>query len=157
MFHKNDGYYTPIVITPYRESGNINVQKENGLASQRIMALALLQQAQHVSFIDRYEPTILQYEFDKDYKSRTEKNYQQTILEQYEGLDVRHVIRSLESAWEQVFLSEHDNEKVLEEYTDQYEMALFYMAYKTIKICLTYEDYGKNVWCNQADKGEQGT
>lgn len=143
LFHKNDGYYTPIVITPYRESGNINVQKENGLASQRIMALALLQQAQHVSFIDRYEPTILQYEFDKDYKSRTEKNYQQTILEQYEGLDVRHVIRSLESAWEQVFLSEHDDEKVLEEYTDQYEMALFYMAYKTIKICLTYEDYGK--------------
>ena len=46
LFHKNDGYFTPLVITPFRETGNIDVEKENRLASQRIMALALLQQAQ---------------------------------------------------------------------------------------------------------------
>ena len=143
LFHKNDGYFTPIVITPYRETGNISVQKENRLASQRIMALALLQKAQNVSFIDRYEPTILHYELDKDYKTRTEKTYQQSIMEQYDGLDIRHVIRSFETAWEQVFFEEHDDESVADEYLDQYEMALFYMAYKSVKICMTYEDYGK--------------
>ncbi len=152
LFHKNDGYYTPIVITPFRDSGNINVQKENDLALQRIMALALLQKAQNVSFIDRYEPTTLHYEFDKNYKSRTEKNYQQVIFDQYEGLDVRHVIRSLEAAWEQVFFFEHNDEPVTDIYTDQYEMALFYMAYKTIKICLTYEDYGKAFGVNKLIK-----
>ncbi len=143
LFHKNDGYFTPIVITPFRENGNISVQKENRLASQRIMALALLQQAQGVAFIDRYEPTTLQYELDKDYKSRTEKTYQQSITEQYGGLDIRHMIRSFETAWEQVFFEEHDDESVADEYHDLYEMALFYMAYKSVKICMTYEDYGK--------------
>lgn len=152
LFHKNDGYFTPIVITPYRETGNINVQKENRLASQRIMALALLQKAQNVSFIDRYEPTMLHYEIDKDYKSRTEKNYQQSIIEQYGGLDIRHIIRSFETAWEQVFLEEHDDESVADEYHDQYELALFYMAYKSVKICMTYEDYGKAFGVNKLIK-----
>ena len=152
LFHKNDGYFTPIVITPYRETGNISVQKENRLASQRIMALALLQKAQNVSFIDRYEPTILHYEFDKDYKSKTEKTYQQSIIEQYDGLDIRHVIRSFETAWEQVFFEEHDDETVADEYHDQYEMALFYMAYKSVKICMTYEDYRKAFGVNKLIK-----
>lgn len=143
LFHKNDGYFTPIVITPYRETGNINVQKENRLASQRIMALALLQKAQNISFIDRYEPTKIHYELDKDYKSRTEKAYQQSIIEQYNGLDIRHVIRCFETAWEQVFFEEHNNKKVADEYHDQYDMAMFYMAYKSVKICMTYEDYRK--------------
>lgn len=152
LFHKNDGYFTPIVITPYRENGNISVQKENRLASQRIMALALLQQAQGVDFIDRYEPTTLQYELDKDYKSRTEKTYQQSITEQYGGLDIRHVIRSFETAWEQVFFEEHDDENIADEYHDLYEMALFYMAYKSVKICMTYEDYGKTFGVNKLIK-----
>ena len=143
LFHKNDGYFTPIVITPYRETGNINVQKENRLASQRIMALALLQKAQNVSFIDRYEPTIIHYELDKDYKSRTEKTYLQSIIEQYDGLDIRYVIRCFETAWEQVFFEEHNNKRVADEYRDHYDLALFYMAYKSVKICLTYEDYRK--------------
>ena len=152
LFHKNDGYYTPIVITPFREFGNISVQKENRLASQRIMALALLQEAQNVSFIDRYKPTTLHYELDKDYKSRTEKNYQQTILEKYDGLDIRHVIRSFESAWKQMLQEEYHDEYVSDEYNDLYEMALFYMAYKSVKICMTYEDYGKAFGVNKLVK-----
>ena len=142
LFHKNDGYFTPLVITPYRETGNIEVEKENCLASQRIMALALLQEFRGESFIDRYEPRTIYYELDKEYKTRTEKNYQQSLYDQYPGLDVRHIIRHFESLWEGYFQAEYD-EDIKDEYRNRYEQALFYMAYKTVKICLTYQDYSK--------------
>ncbi|MDF1676178.1 MAG: hypothetical protein P1U44_10720 [Vicingaceae bacterium] len=38
LFHKNDGYQTPIVINPYREEGNINVNREIYLSKQRLIS-----------------------------------------------------------------------------------------------------------------------
>jgi len=38
LFHKNDAYQTPIVINPYRENGNINVNKELYLSKQRLIS-----------------------------------------------------------------------------------------------------------------------
>ncbi len=35
LFHKNDGYKTPLVINPYRQSGNIDVNRELHLAQTR--------------------------------------------------------------------------------------------------------------------------
>lgn len=37
IFHKNDGYQTPIVINPFRDEGNINVNSENELVVDRLM------------------------------------------------------------------------------------------------------------------------
>ena len=37
LFHKNDGYQTPIVINPYREDGNINMNTEFHLAQTRML------------------------------------------------------------------------------------------------------------------------
>ncbi|KAA6329578.1 hypothetical protein EZS27_021633 [termite gut metagenome] len=39
IFHKNDGYQTPIVINPMRVLGNIDVNRENELSEERLMAL----------------------------------------------------------------------------------------------------------------------
>lgn len=39
IFHKNDGYQTPIVLHPMREDGRLNVVKENSLAKERLSAL----------------------------------------------------------------------------------------------------------------------
>ena len=39
IFHKNDGYQTPIVLHPMREDGRLNVVKENTLAKERLSAL----------------------------------------------------------------------------------------------------------------------
>lgn len=36
LFHKNDGYQTPIVLNPMRDDGIINVPKENALAAERV-------------------------------------------------------------------------------------------------------------------------
>lgn len=39
IFHKNDGYQTPIVLNPFRKKGNIDVNIENSLNKQRLMAM----------------------------------------------------------------------------------------------------------------------
>jgi AAA15 family ATPase/GTPase len=37
LFHKNDGYQTPVVINPIRDKGNININKEHNLSVDRIV------------------------------------------------------------------------------------------------------------------------
>lgn len=39
IFHKNDAYQTPIVLNPWRENGAIDINKENYLMNQRLIAL----------------------------------------------------------------------------------------------------------------------
>ena len=38
IFHKNDGYQTPIVLNPFRDEGNIDINSENELIYQRFLA-----------------------------------------------------------------------------------------------------------------------
>lgn len=39
LFHKNDGYQTPVVLNPWRSEGNLDVAKENHLAMERLINL----------------------------------------------------------------------------------------------------------------------
>ena len=153
LFHKNDGYFTPIVITPYRNNGNIDIEKENRLAAQRVMALSLLAKAQGHSFIERYEPSTITYYFDQGYKERTESNYRAYIFSKYKNIDISLLIREFERIWEKILLTTYEDD-IAEESRDRYEMALFYLAYKTVKICFTYEDYWKALKLNLLTKME---
>lgn len=38
LFHKNDGYQTPVVINPMREDGNFDINKEADLAKTRLLS-----------------------------------------------------------------------------------------------------------------------
>ena len=38
LFHKNDGYQTPIVLNPMRKEGNIDINREKGLLTKRLQA-----------------------------------------------------------------------------------------------------------------------
>ncbi|MBS1780766.1 MAG: AAA family ATPase [Bacteroidetes bacterium] len=41
LFHKNDGYQTPVVINPMRTNGNIDINKENSLTTSRLISILL--------------------------------------------------------------------------------------------------------------------
>lgn len=43
LFHKNDGYQTPLVITPMRTDGNFNINDEIGFAKARLLNNVILQ------------------------------------------------------------------------------------------------------------------
>lgn len=38
LFHKNDGYRTPLVMNPMRDFGNFNINQEIGLSNERLMS-----------------------------------------------------------------------------------------------------------------------
>jgi hypothetical protein len=68
FFHKNDGYQMPIVINPYREKGNMDVNIENLLTSSRLLAnilsISKYKKINPKSPIDKIE---LYFNANKDY------------------------------------------------------------------------------------------
>ena len=138
VFHKNDGYLAPLTLVPFREEGCIDIQKENYLAKQRIVALSVLARANKRQFPSGYYPESILFNLNKSYKERK----QESFVKQHSDFDadmLTSVIRSFEFAWEKVLSTIQMRE--LEEGTDEYNMAVFYLAYKTLKICITYNDY----------------
>ena len=58
LFHKNDGYYVPMVLTPFRNRGEMNMGNESVLAEQRISVLSLLYHSQKKEFLEDYVPCV---------------------------------------------------------------------------------------------------
>ena len=46
IFHKNDGYQTPIVLSPFRTRGNMNINTENILSRERLITLLIMPESQ---------------------------------------------------------------------------------------------------------------
>lgn len=136
LFHKNDGYRTPLVITPARHEGNININRENSLANERL--LWLLISTRNLRNINEHlvaEAMILGsprhngYGYDYfvnslDLTGLSEEDYM--IL--YDLVLIgwnKYLPMDLKSIEDIPYLTE----------------ALNYLVYKTIKIALTYPEY----------------
>lgn len=74
MFHKNDGYFSPIVIVPFRDKGIINIEKEKILATQRIVKLAILAEIQHRQLLPNYTPYSLEVKFNRAYTGSKDRD-----------------------------------------------------------------------------------
>lgn len=68
LFHKNDAYLTPMSLNPFRNDGNIDINKENGLALQRLSALALYFDSKGRNFIPGYKAVKLRYKLIPDFE-----------------------------------------------------------------------------------------
>lgn len=57
LFHKNDGYATPLVINPMRDEGNFNINRELHLSNERIMSNLTFEAANNsvVSLLQKYD------------------------------------------------------------------------------------------------------
>ena len=64
IYHKNDGYFTPVVLVPYKsEWTTINTKKELSLAKERISTISLLVYSQTgEDFIENLTPDSINYE-----------------------------------------------------------------------------------------------
>lgn len=64
LFHKNDGYKAPLTITPYRDRGVLDMQRENYLNSARLAALLIYYSKMGASFISDYKLNRIDYVID---------------------------------------------------------------------------------------------
>lgn len=151
VFHKNDGYQTPVVIHPMRDGGYINAQKENYLGKQNLISLCferrdkqnedgtinheffpfrIINQTHHiVSFyfydiIQKKYHTLYEFCLEKKYPNNDDENERIFVLE-----------RAISSFWENT---------ISVQYTEE-DVAWEYLLYKTIKVIWTYKHY-EDLW-----------
>ena len=68
LFYKNDGYITPIVLNPFRDNnGNVDVQNESKLTTNRLASILFYYQNKKEDFIDGYELNRICFEYNSEY------------------------------------------------------------------------------------------
>lgn len=65
LFHKNDGYMSPIVLNPYRDGGTIDMAKEHRLTKYRLSAAMIYAERRGREFMKDYKLDKILYQFDK--------------------------------------------------------------------------------------------
>lgn len=77
LFHKNDGYMTPIVLNPYRDEGVFDLNKEHHLTLYRLSAILIYAQKHYRRFMEDYDLNDILYTFDaSSLKKKYVKKYQ---------------------------------------------------------------------------------
>lgn len=79
LFHKNDGYMCPIVLNPFRESGKIDMGKENSLNESRIETLMFFYMLRGINYIEGYKLYSIQYEYNPQ---KVAKNFDEQHIRQ---------------------------------------------------------------------------
>lgn len=151
VFHKNDGYQTPVVIHPMRDGGYINAQKENYLGKQNLISLCferrdkqnedgtinheffpfrIINQTHHIvafyfyDIIQKKYHTLYEFCLEKKYPNNDNDNERIFLLE-----------RAISSFWENTISVQYAEEDVAWEY----------LLYKTMKVIWTYKHY-EDLW-----------
>ena len=121
LFHKNDGYQTPIVLNPYRKNGNIDINSEADLAKYRLLANKIYEYLQRKRdnetnqigmiydyFIDSIELSldfskirkIADYKYGSEIKKKISKDgkydenvYEHMMNEKVESLTIKDAVR----------------------------------------------------------------
>lgn len=65
VFHKNDGYLTPITLNPFREDGNIKLDREYDLTIYRLSSLFVKAYFDKKELLDDYTLHAINYTFDE--------------------------------------------------------------------------------------------
>jgi len=156
VFHKNDAYQIPLVLNPYRDNGNININRENQLVTARLMA-NLLRPSSDKDFSFRklsakFIAVRLRLKLDN---SKAKKVLFTRIVES----ETKHTVKMPDGTFlEEVnigMLSKIDRPAILKiinthyPFNHQFEAekkdpeAITYIFYKLVIICLKYDDYKK--------------
>lgn len=127
LFHKNDGYQLPVVINPYREEGNIDINNENYLSRDRVFT----------NVIDTGDNTlILPYlkidyiEVTKDVSKKTDGIYPEEIRKKNKELIVKPLYK--------VFFKGENYPNSISKYQNEVED---YILRKIRTITERYSDY----------------
>lgn len=130
LFHKNDGYLTPIVLNPYRNNGTIDAKKEYYLTNARLASILIESKRNEKQFIKGYQLHEISYE--------------------YNALRVLKKFDSIKSVDDFIKKSEHKRSAasvILKEYKlefsseESYNIACIYLIYKTLSIASKYPSF----------------
>lgn len=151
LFHKNDGYLTPLVLTPQRDEGKIDINKENALALQRLTALTLLFYSQGKEMLVGYKPISVVYKMKENYENERRKALQKEFKDLLLASHIDDLLNKFVEEWKSV-LQEMHNVQTAELNKSHIDKCIFFLAYKSVKICLTYTSYKELIHLEQIEK-----
>ena len=139
VFHKNDGYQTPVVIHPMRSGGMMNVPKENQLAKERLLSMLFYKDSDgqfpfryindDLEIMAIHLPPLERKKFTKGNIKDTLEIKKGSML--YDDFD-RYYNMILKSWMDWIELPMPEGNGTLEHQ---------YVVYKTLKIIRTYKQY----------------
>lgn len=151
VFHKNDGYRTPIVLNPFRSEGTIDLNKEFRLTQYRLSAIFIRAKQMGIHVLDNYELDNVEYRYDPlAVERKFEKQFGKTVHHSQEWFrlqDMSNVLRAENSI---AYIILKDLELLEEDFSNPIlRDACLYMIYKVLSIGAKYpsyyefEDFGK--------------
>ena len=143
IFHKNDGYQTPVVLHPMRNDGMLDIAKENELAKERLLSLQFYQDKPgHYPFrtINGNLRIIAFKVTARKWKSFAKEGPK--MLERIGISRTRNVSKNFEQVYGAIlkfWAGQYgiDIRQQSPERTDAYD----YVVYKTLKIVFNYKKY----------------
>ena len=143
LFHKNDGYTAPMVITPFRDRGNMDVNNESFLAKSRLISLIASGIVKDINgkSIDRVE---LKWYEDKCFNSFEEVFSEVGLGEVTESANIELInTYSNEILNYYVQFGAIYDKTVLNNDDTGIQYALKYLVYKTLKISRNYTIFNR--------------
>lgn len=141
IFHKNDGYQTPIVLHPFRHNGQLDIVRENTLALERLLSLLFYRDKSGEfpmrTINDNLKVVALKINL-VSHRKYSKENMLSTLQigknrNAYIFFDDIYI--TILSFWDKKFgLSAHKD-------CLHYEEACDYIVYKTLKIVNSYKKY----------------
>lgn len=142
LFHKNDGYQTPVVLNPYRRQGNININTENDLVKSRLIANLLKGDEDGYDFkqlTPQLKATDLILKLKSDFRNKVlweEEIKGQEKRKEITFLDLKINHKKALQALNLYFKFRYRTLK-----SEDFELATDYVIYKMVSIALKYDDY----------------
>jgi len=165
FFHKNDGYQMPIVVNPYREEGNININIETYLTRSRLLANILsIEDYRDVNSKSKIKHIELKRDEKKFNKYSFLDNKLQNIrfTEEFINEFIEKIIKPLYEKMftykgrGKIFITEYPSKKIIQGNESNHLLAEIYLINKLITIPSRYSlfneyDFRKNTKNDIAD------
>ncbi|WP_447951127.1 hypothetical protein [Chryseobacterium koreense] len=147
LFHKNDGYRTPLVLNPFRREGNIDINSENHLVKSRFITNLLL------PIPDNHFRNISKNLDANDLELKVNKNISNKPYKELYRLNDKTSVTMRE-----VILDKDDLLRKLDRYfkfgyknldLNKYQIAIDYVIYKLVSIALKYYNHEDNYFLKE--------
>ena len=137
LFHKNDGYQIPIVLSPYRFEGNYDINVENRLAYERLISI-MVRVEESERIINGHMKVVSFCFTQKDNNYDINYLHQKIGYSQFTARDFEKMKKILLECW-----SEHTRYDIpgMSHSRIYRTKAINYLVYKTLKIADTYDEY----------------
>lgn len=131
LFHKNDGYQTPCVLNPMRTNGTFDINRENKLSKDRLIAIALMNKEGNIG--GGYKLTKLKLSLQEHKTLIKSGNLSKESKTSWIKINYADAFQKVREGWK--------NQLTIRRTGLLRDLALDYLAYKSISI---YDKYIAN-------------